>query len=415
MSTTAALLRFHLATGARIALRASVPLAAVFVVAVGLSEEPELALRRLAARVAADPPDAALALGLLALAVGLAGWASPRVTLGLGGWIRHLPASSAAHRRAAGVAVGLVLAPLLTLVAGLMIAGWIQGAHVQVAKLAGLPLLGLGAAYCALPNRRRVLVAACALAAAIGGLAGSWVLVLAGVVALALADALAAGSIVHSRHDPGWRARGGPLLWTISRRAIGLKALLGALPSFVILGACALFLRNNELTREQAALGARLGGGVAVTVMLAGLADFLALRRPVWPWARTLPWTSARRVALDAAFLALATLPIFLLLAGLDAGAAVCVLGALPLLALRAASAMRREGKFATAASGAILVEGMLLSAWLAFLPWLAVLYALASLPALRLAARRERTLQVGRFRALHHSAAGDPLSWEGR
>jgi hypothetical protein len=32
-----------------------------------------------------------------------------------------------------------------------------------------------------------------------------------------------------------------------------------------------------------------------------------------------------------------------------------------------------------------------------------------------RLAARRERSLQVSRWSALHHSAVGDPLSWEDR
>jgi hypothetical protein len=49
---------------------------------------------------------------------------------------------------------------------------------------------------------------------------------------------------------------------------------------------------------------ARLGGGLAVAFLLSSLAARLATRRPVWPWARSLPVASHRRVAEDAAFLA---------------------------------------------------------------------------------------------------------------
>ena len=104
--------------------------------------------------------------------------------------------------------------------------------------------------------------------------------------------------------------------------------------------------------------------------------------------------------------------PIIVATAALDVGAAVAVAALLPLLALRAAAAMRRGGESRSAASGPVLVEGAFASGLMALIPWLG-LAALAVIPfALRSAIQRERALKVTRWSALHHVAAGDPLSW---
>jgi hypothetical protein len=73
---------------------------------------------------------------------------------------------------------------------------------------------------------------------------------------------------------------------------------------------------------------------------------------------------------------------------------------------------MRRGGDTRTAVWGSVLLEGAFLSALIALLPWLTIL-ALGAVPlALRRAVVRERGLKVTRWRALHHAAAGDTLSW---
>ena len=48
-----------------------------------------------------------------AVFLGGAAEAAPRVCRGLGGWLRHLPVSGLAHRRAAGLAIAISLTPLV--------------------------------------------------------------------------------------------------------------------------------------------------------------------------------------------------------------------------------------------------------------------------------------------------------------
>ncbi len=146
-------------------------------------------------------------------------------------------------------------------------------------------------------------------------------------------------------------------------------------------------------------------------LLLSQIGESLAVRRPAWPWSRSLPWSAARRVGADALFLGLHASPLVLLAAWIDP-AALVLLAVLPLLAARAAGAVRRAPERRTGASGEILLEGFFLAALVALLPWTA-LPALAAAPfAIRAAAERERRQQVSRWLELHHLAAGDPQSW---
>jgi hypothetical protein len=116
-------------------------------------------------------------------------------------------------------------------------------------------------------------------------------------------------------------------------------------------------------------------------------------------------------VSADALFLGLHALPLVLLATAIHP-AALEVLPILPLLAVRAAGALRRAPERRTGAAGEILGEGLLLAALVALLPWTS-LPALAAVPfALRAAAERERLQKVSRWLELHHLAAGDPQSW---
>lgn len=141
------------------------------------------------------------------------------------------------------------------------------------------------------------------------------------------------------------------------------------------------------------------------------MGESLAVRRPAWPWSRSLPWSAARRAGADAAILGGHVLPLVLLAARIDP-AALVILAILPLLSIRAAGAMRRAPERRTGAAGEIVFEGALLAALAALLPWTAIL-PLALVPwALRAAAERERRQKVSRWLELHHLAAGDPQSW---
>jgi hypothetical protein len=367
-----ALLRFHLASGARVALAAAVPLAGAAVVAVGLQENPAKSLEQLATSIAGRSFTWSAIAGMSTLAFGLALWAAPRLTLASAGWIRHLPISRTQHEVALIAATACAEAPLVAAALGLaVLESWRSGTVAWPGFIAP-PLVAIATAAIAVivrPPRRR------------------W---------------------SRLRRSPPHV----PLEVGLSLRALGARIVTVWVAGVLPIGAAALFVRNNVLPDHLANLGVRLGGGLGATLALARCADALATRRPSWPWARSLPWDARRRVTGDAVFLGVLCVPIIVATAALDLGAATAVAALLPLLAMCAAAAMRRGGDSRTPASGPVLVEGAFASGVVALVPWLG-LVALAAVPfALRLAIERERALKVTRWSALHHTAAGDTLSW---
>jgi hypothetical protein len=352
------------------------------------------------------------AVVIAALCLGAAEMAGPRIFRGLGGWLRHLPASGLAHRRAAGLAIAMAQMPLLLLL--LVLAAFSSLAPAVLARrFLQLCVTALAAALCVTPARRRWVAGPVALLAAVIAGAGGWGMLTLGAALLVVAD-LAAGSLAHTGPPSAHLSRrslGGWIEARIAWRALGwslpgafLTALLPVLSAWA-------FVAHNELAPQYVRLAARLGGGVAAVLLLASMSESLAVRRPAWPWSRSLPWTAERRVEADALFLGLHILPLVLLAAAIHP-AALAVLPLLPLFALRAAGALRRAPERRTGASGEILSEGLLLAALVALLPWTSVL-ALAGIPfALRAAAERERKQKVSRWLELHHLAAGDPQSW---
>ncbi|HZX10604.1 MAG TPA: hypothetical protein VFG01_06615 [Acidobacteriota bacterium] len=55
---------------------------------------------------------------------------------------------------------------------------------------------------------------------------------------------------------------------------------------------CADFLPNNQVSSELALKAVTFGGALSITVFLALFSNYLANRRPAWPWIRSLPWSS---------------------------------------------------------------------------------------------------------------------------
>ncbi len=421
-----AVLRFHLRVGARLALALLVTATAV-VVGVLMFLQIDF-VTNLAQVLFGARGNLGSALLVLGAAAAVAGVAAPRVCAGLDGWLRHLPVTGAVHRRAATAAIALAEAPLLAILAALVLVARVRPGAPAVAHLAGLPVVALAAAQLALPRQP---IAARLLALAAGTLAGagSWPALAAALPALAGAD-LAAGRPRSPRRAPRPRSATIETLRTrlpdrilpayvvlpvrIGRRALGWRAARTFACALLPWLAAALFSRNNQLAPIQQVRAAMLGGGASCALLLAGLAGTLALRRPAWPWARSLPWGARRRVLADAALLGGCCLPL-LVLGGVLAPAAVPPLAAqLPWLAVRAAGTMRRPAGSRLGATGELLIEGLLLAGLVALLPWAAALL-LAALPlAVRAAAARERRQKVGAWMERHHLAAGDPASWSG-
>ncbi len=322
-------------------MRAAAPLAGVPVVVLLLQQDPGAAVRGAAAWLLGRSagPGAGLAVALVALT--LAAWAAPRVTAGLGGWPRHLPVSQATHRRAALVALATAQAPVgiaLLLLAPLAAR---EPGGLDVARLVALPLIAAAAAVAAWPGThgwRSRPVALLALA----GLAQPGIASLLAAPLLVVAAERLAGPLAPAagpRRRPHSATLPTPLL--IAARALGPRALLTPLLALLPVGAMTLLRLNNDLAPGVAAGAARLGGGLGVAFLLASLAERLAERRPVWPWARSLPAGARRRVAEDAATLAFPCLVPLLATAWLDPLAALTVAACVPLLAFRAAGALR--------------------------------------------------------------------------
>jgi hypothetical protein len=414
MKSIDALLRFHVHVGGRVALRSLAP---VLAAAFGLFYllRPELFLM-LAKRLFGEAaPISRGAVTAIALAVA-AGMSRKAVCYGLGGWIRHLPVTGSAHRRAAVVAVALAETPITVVLSISMLFGVQDTPQSAVAGAIGLALASLAAAVAVVPSRNAGLRIALGGTAAVLAGSGRILLCLPALILLVAADRLS-GSLHIARPGHGRRRWTIPIGFPalISWRALGMSGWTGFLPAGAIVGFTALFLNNNELSPDLRAAAMRTGGMLSVAAFLAVTAGLLVAGRAPWPWSRSWPRSSRRRIIADTLFLGI---PAVLLLGPLAWIGGPAVVGAafyLPAGAVRAAGAVNSPRETRARILGTLLLEGSLAAAagglWNA-----AGLVFLALTPFLLIAAaRREQTLKVTGWDELHHSAVGDSGSWSGR
>lgn len=356
--------RFHAGAGGRVALRNTwmgvvVTLFSVIVVApnpVGVVH----ALAR-SLTVAGEPPGALFVMAACAVALSRA--AVPQLMAGGSGWMRSLPIGAAGQRRALVFALVLAQAPALLVATGcVLFVAIAPGMALSGPKLLAIPAIAVGAALLALPGRARRV---------------------------------------------RWRGRGW-LPYRIAWRALSWRIVPCTLPAAIPLAFAWFFRANNDLAADEATRTVVLCGVVAVTLVLADLADALHRRRPAWAWARSLPWSSVQRVGHDAITLMAGALPVWLVLAVFDLVAASLVAAVTPMLALVAAGAIRRAGARLSAAAGEVLLVGVCVTIALALTPWLVVAFMVATPVALHLAARRERHASPSRWLELHHRVEGD-------
>jgi hypothetical protein len=410
----AALTAFHLRVGVRIALKSLAPVLAL-VFGMYYLLKPEF-FAFLAGIVFRDSGPFAVGAVSAAVFFAAAAVASPRVSYGLAGWVRHLPIDEAVQRRLAVLALIIAQAPVLVVMGIFALLGARLSNVPLFLLLPGYLLAAAAAAESLIPRRTKGLRLVAGPAACVCSATGRWPLLIIGAALVLLLD-LGGGRFFRSRRRLSLsglvRATGLPL--GIGLRAVGWRWLV----SFAFAAAVHLmtrfFLVNNDLTLPLAAAGVRLGGILALSAFISSSAAAMTAARPPWPWARSLPRSSRNRVQDDALLLgglgSIATIPAFFL----GFPAAVFVIASLPFLAARAVVLTRSENEFRFSIWGKSLLEGFLVAIGAALFAPAAILVSAFAVPALRDAARRERTMKVSRWDKLRQIAAGDPLSWSER
>jgi len=422
-----ALFLFHLRVGARLSLRVLAPvLAAVLFLYYILRPEFTLEIARIL-----FIEGSLIESGLIgtALLVGLGRIVAPRLGAGSGGWDRSLPVGRGDRRLSAVFAVLLAEAPLLAVLAALawfitapdpaLVAPPIGRlvAHLRLAAphFAGL-IVGAAAAglaclpALATPLMRFLLIIACFLS-----FSGHAAVIAASAAVLVLSVVSPGrGAVPGKGRGPRSAVPSAVFFPCLSLRAVRGRLVLAYLPAAVALGAAWLFLTNNELAARTAFSLSLFGLSLGLTGFIGTAAEILAVRRPAWPWSRSLPRSAAARVRDDALLLALLALPLAAGLAILHRPPweIVYLAGPLAWLAARGAGAMREAGDKPFGVLGQTAVEGTMISMVLALLPWISFLLAAAAPVAFLLARNSERRLKPTRWAPRHHANAGDPLSW---
>ena len=361
------LLLFHLRVGVRVAIRASPPLFCGILAAIMFQDPPGAATASLAKAAFASRWTPGIVVPIAAIAFSLSAWGRQRILEGQTGWIRHLPVSRTSHR------LGMLLALLsVQLPLGVML-----GLFGLIAKRLGMTI--------ALPALR-------------------WALVF---IAAATVNLL----LPHRHRSASWRTSGALLNWQLTWRAVGLRLIPALVAGVACIAASWLFIVNNQLSGSNEAAAARFGGAMGSVFCLASLAKQIAIRRPVWPLARSFPWSAARRIADDSLFAAVCILPLLLMISVRNPGSALMVLTVLPLLSVRAAEYMRRvpERRVATMP---FVGEGLVIAVALTLLPWTAAIWAAATIPALYSAQEFEKNRKATVWLELNHVTAGDSSSW---
>lgn len=360
-----ALLLFHLRVGVRVALRASPPLFCGILAVIMFQDPPGAAVASLARAVFAQSWFGSV-IPIAAIAFLLSAWGRQRLAEGQRGWIRHLSVSRRSHRAGMFLALVSVQLPLFITLGLLAWTGKRQGLAVAGA-MARFSLVCVTAASCHLSDR--------------------------------------------PRRAANWSRSHALLNWHITWRALGWRGLSALLPGAACIGIGWLFVVNNSLTGPIASAATRLGGAVGCAFCLSSLSQRIGIRRPSWPLARSFPWSATRRIVEDSSFGALCVLPLVLLTAYRDLGAAFMVVTVVPLLSVRCAEYIRRTPE-QKVASISFLGEGVVISIVLTLVPWSAALFVLGTIPALYSAREFEKNRKATVWFELHHASAGDSGSW---
>jgi hypothetical protein len=406
-----AFLIFHLRVGIRVALRILAPvLAAIF----GLSYilKPEFFIF-LARTIFKESGNLALGLFFALLVLPVAFSVSPRICYGLSGWIRHLPAGSALHRRLAALAIFTAMIPVLTVLGALAsISFWTNRQNV-ILSILSLVSLGLACSASSLTVKRRPITAPLGILACVLCASGTAAFLGLGIGLILVTDQLS-GPIVPVRKSRRYHRplKGFSLLTILNWRAVRLKVGLPYLFSILVLLASSLFLRNNSLSPRLISSAVRFGGTLCLAVFLAILANMMAVKRPPWPWLRSLPLSSSQRILSDSLFLAAHTSILLIPFFVIHKPSVVPVAAFIPVAAARTSGLIRQARELRSGAAGRLLLEGSIAALFLSLWSWTAILFLVCAPPTFLDAVRKEQNQRVSLWLEIHHLAAGDSLSW---
>ncbi len=405
------LVRFHALGAARVAQRNGLlVIGAVILLLIGkpVSARDALAEFVLSLATTAAPTGAALFVAVIAAVI--AANAAPTITAGLGGWARSLSFTGTDHRRAVTLALVIPMLPLVALESiAIALVPTVYDRELAVVRLIGLPFALVAAAVWATPSRivaRTLGVIALWLASL-----GRWDANLAAAIALVVADATAGALVLAPRRAERIASSSTRIMARIAIRALGWSSLGAFIPAMILPGFAYLYRVNNELSRAEAAGALRGCALMGATFLLAALADRLIVRRPPWPWARSLPVGSRRRILDDALVLGTASLIPLVITVLEDWRSGLFVLGAMPLLIVQTTGAIRRGTGRMTRAAGETILAGIVMTFTLTVWPS-TVMLCLVLLPfAFAAAERADQWLAGTAWSELHHSAAGDSLA----
>jgi len=403
-----AVLLFHLRVGVRLALQSFTPLFSVIVAIIMFQINPAATIAWIARSLFGLPHSTGMLLILAVLAFIFPAWAVSRMTHGLNAWMRHLPISGASTRRGLMLALVVVQVPLAVSLLILLAVAHAQGIDISASFLLDLVLVSTGAAISALPVKNRPASAPLSIAGALFALFGNHWLI--SIALLLLSDASAGPIRVVQARRP-WRESKISISFRIAWRALGWRMITAYALAALPLGCAALFIRNSGLEGPLLAGTARFCGSLSVVLFLSFMSEKLNAQRPVWPWARSLPWSSNRRVLADALSLGLHAAVILIPTALIHVGSAFVVLFFLPLLACMSTAHMRRLRERRSGIAP-FLMEGLGLSGLLTLVPWAAVLAPAAALAAYFWAQRLDSRQKVTLWLERRHRAGGDSLSW---
>lgn len=363
------LVRFQLATGLAPASRSA--LTPVLLLAVVLLTSPDPGAVLVSLADAASRWNPGVVLGVFAVVLVTSRTALRPFREASGGWARSLGIS----RRDRSVACRLALATCQAPTVLLVLVAWGAGPTRSPAMLAGLLLGAIAAIGLAVATER--------------GVTG-------------------ARSVWTRLRDARRGRRPAPRVDTLLPLRILAGRTSGALAGGVAwclpaLGAIGLWIRNNDLSPEDAGVGIRVGGAAAVVAAQLTLASALRRRRPPWAWARSLPTSAAARVRLDAAVLLGIAVPALAGVAAFDPRQVPALLVGAAFCAVRWTGAVRRESRSPTALEPGAIWEAVLLLLGLVAFPVLALGLLATIVPAFGRAVEVERRTKASRWTRRYH------------
>lgn len=406
-----AFFRFHLNVGARLAAKILAPLIAAFFASLYIFKIDFFIV--LAHALFVESHFVVSGLIYSAIMIATSRMIAPRICLGLNGWIRHLPLKSRSNRRLALISIFMAQVPVLLLLSlsSLLLSNSL-GVNPAV-YFSGLPVLGLASALFVLPFQNGLFIKPFVLGACILSASGNWLMLISGAFLFLICDLVTGPIATRKKRQRFSKATKGMWLsFFIGLRAVKWRVGFPYIFSLIVLGLTQVFVLNNDLSPILTGKIHLFGGACSTVVFCAFFAHVLAVRRPPWPWARSLPRSSRWRILMDAGFLGFLIFPLVLMVFVVEKKTIFPLLLSLPILCLLSSWSISRTFELRTGAYGTILIFGSIAAFLLCLFPLISIVYFVFSPILLKIAVKQERILKVSVWLERHHLAAGDSLSW---